>query len=226
MSSLNKVIVFGAHGKIGQHLIKLFAQKASPYTATAVIRNEEQAKRIAEISQNSSNITTTSLSLSDATAEELSKAIEGHDVVVFTAGSGGKNVIQVDLDGAVKTFEASVLAKTRRYVLISALNADKRNVFSQTAIRDYYIAKHYADRILADEYSDSLDYTILQPGALLDSEATGKIHVFPKSDKGETGAIPRADVADVIYQTIGKKSTYGKTIGFVGGDNDISSALE
>ena len=70
--------------------------------------------------------------------------------------------MQVDLDAAVKTFEASVEAQVRRFIIISALHADNREFFSKLGLRNYYIAKHYADRILVDEFSDKLDYTIFE----------------------------------------------------------------
>ena len=82
--------------------------------------------------------------------------------------------MQVDLDAAVKTFEASVEAQVRRFIIISALHADNREFFSKLGLRNYYIAKHYADRILVDEFSDKLDYTILKPTSLSDDAATGK----------------------------------------------------
>lgn len=213
MSSVYKnIVIFGSHGKIGQQLVRLISQPTSSYRATALVRNSDQADQILKISSNSSNITTKEFTFDNASVEEISDVIRGHDAVVFTAGSGGKALLLVDLDGAVKTFEATVKANVRRYVLISAVHADKRETFSKSGLRDYYIAKHYADRILVNEFKDDLDYTILRPTSLTDDEPTGKIRQINAGD--ELGTITRADVAKVIYDTIGDEKTFGKGIDF------------
>lgn len=213
MSSVyKKIVIFGSHGKIGQQLVRLISQPTSSYRATALVRNSDQADQILQISSNSSNITTKEFTFDNASVEEISDVIRGHDAVVFTAGSGGKALLLVDLDGAVKTFEATVKANVRRYVLISAIHADKRETFSKSGLRDYYIAKHYADRILVNEFKDDLDYTILRPTSLTDDEPTGKIRQINAGD--ELGTITRADVAKVIYDTIGDEKTFGKGIDF------------
>ena len=82
--------------------------------------------------------------------------IKNHDAVVFTVGSAGKNLLQVDLDAAVKTFEAMVEANVRRFIIISAIRAEDRDFGAKSGIRNYFIAKHYADRILIDEFSEKL----------------------------------------------------------------------
>lgn len=55
---MSRIVIFGAHGKVGQQLVKLIASSSSPYRATAVVRNQEQANHIQEIAQKSSNIST------------------------------------------------------------------------------------------------------------------------------------------------------------------------
>ncbi|KAF6071835.1 NADH(P)-binding family protein [Candida albicans] len=208
MSTVKNIIVFGSHGKIGQQFVRLLADKTSVFRGTAVVRNDEQATTIKSITANS------------LTVGEIASAIKGHDAVVFTVGSAGKNLLQVDLDAAVKTFEASVEAQVRRFIIISALHADNREFFSKLGLRNYYIAKHYADRILVDEFSDKLDYTILKPTSLSDDAATGKIRIIKSTDE-EIGTITRADVAKVIYEIVNDKDTFGKSYNIANGDLDI-----
>lgn len=124
MSAYKNLIVFGAHGKIGQHLIKLIAKLS--VNATAVVRNDDQVATIKNISSGSSNISSSKLDLAAASVSDLTSAIKGHDAVILTVGSGGKNLLQVDLDGVVKTFEATVEAKVKRLVIVSALFAENR----------------------------------------------------------------------------------------------------
>ncbi|KAG2730863.1 hypothetical protein G9P44_006012 [Scheffersomyces stipitis] len=217
---MSRIVIFGAHGKVGQQLVKLIASRSSPYRATAVVRNQEQANHIQEIAQKSSNISTKLFTVDSASIGDLVEVIVGHDAVVFTAGSGGKNLLQVDLDGAVKTFEASVIAEVRRFIIVSAIYADSREFFEKSPIRNYYIAKHYADRILEAEFKDELDYTILRPSLLKDDPPQGKIKVLSEGD--ESGSVTRADVARVIFEIIDNKVTFGRGYDFNNGDSDIT----
>ncbi|CAK9436485.1 uncharacterized protein LODBEIA_P10430 [Lodderomyces beijingensis] len=214
MPPVKDVIIFGAHGLIGQQLIKLISQKP-PLKATAVVRNETQAQAIAN-----SNVTTTYLTLDQASVADISQVIKGHDAVVITVGSRGKNLLQVDLDGVVKTFEASVDAKVRRLVLISAVRAENREYIDNSSIRDYYIAKHYADRILINEFGHKLDYTIVKPSALTNDGATGKIKVLSDTDDN-LGKIARADVAQSLLDVLDLEETFGRSYNITGGDEPI-----
>ncbi|KAI5967632.1 hypothetical protein CANMA_002812 [Candida margitis] len=218
MSTFKNLIVFGAHGKVGQHLIKLIAK--SSVNATAVVRNDEQAATIKEISSGGSNITSAKLDLADASVSDLAKNIKGHDAVVLTVGSAGKNLLQVDLDGVVKAFEATVEAKVRRLVIVSALFAENREAGLKSGLRNYYIAKHYADRILVDEFGDKLDYTIVKPTILTDDSPKGKIRIV-QSPNDDYGTITRADVAQVLFDTLGFKDTFGKSYDIANGDKSI-----
>lgn len=216
MSSLAKrVVVFGATGQIGKLLLReLISSKFNP---TAVVRSTEQEKSISSIS---SEITSVKLTLDNASVNDIAKVIEGHDAVVFTAGSGGGNLLQVDLDGAVKTFEAARIAKVHRLVLISALHADDREFFSKSPLRNYYIAKHYADRILINEFQKDLDFTILKPSALTNNEGTGKIKIVGSKESLES-SIDRVDVARVIALTLNNTKTFGKSYNIGQGDLDL-----
>ncbi|CAX39552.1 conserved hypothetical protein [Candida dubliniensis CD36] len=219
--SVKNIIVFGSHGKIGQQFVRLLADKTSVFKGTAVVRNNEQAKTIKSITSNSPNVSLLNFTLDNANVGEIASAIKGHDAVVFTVGSAGKNLLQVDLDAAVKTFEASVEAQVKRFIIISAIHADNREFFSNLSLRNYYIAKHYADRVLVNEFGGELDYTILKPTELTDEAATGKIRIIKGTDE-DIGTITRADVAKVIYEIVNDQDTFGKSYNIANGDLDIT----
>lgn len=219
--SVRNIIVFGSHGKIGQQFVRLLADKTSVFKGTAVVRNNEQAKTIKSITSNSPNVSLLNFTLDNANVGEIASAIKGHDAVVFTVGSAGKNLLQVDLDAAVKTFEASVEAQVKRFIIISAIHADNREFFSNLSLRNYYIAKHYADRVLVNEFGGELDYTILKPTELTDEAATGKIRIIKGTDE-DIGTITRADVAKVIYEIVNDQDTFGKSYNIANGDLDIT----
>lgn len=215
---VSKVIVFGAHGKIGQRLLRIIGG-TTKYSATAVVRNSEQAEQINKISKNSQNVKTTELELSVPTSE-IAKAIKGHDAVVVTVGSGGKSLLKVDLDGVVKTFEAAVESNVRRLVLVSAVFADDREFGAKSQLHEYYIAKHYADRILIHEFGKSLDYTILKPTGLTDGNGLGKID-FLTNSKHNFGTVDREDVALSIFEVLNNPATFGKSYNFHNGSKPV-----
>lgn len=164
------VLVVGANGKIGEQLIDLLKEN-SAYTPVAMVRKEEQVDKFEE-----KGVETRLANLEDS-VEELQKAVKGCEAVVFSAGSGGSTgpdkTLTIDLDGAVKMMEAAEKEGVDRFVMVSAHQAHNRENWGEE-IKPYYVAKHYADRILTES---GLNYTILRPGGLKDEEGTGKIKV-------------------------------------------------
>lgn len=99
-----KVLVVGANGQIGKHLVS-FIQKSDDLQAKAMIRKEEQASYFKELGADTAIVDL------EGEIDDIAEAAKDVDAVVFTAGSGPKTgkdkTIMVDLDGAVKTIEAT-----------------------------------------------------------------------------------------------------------------------
>jgi nucleoside-diphosphate-sugar epimerase len=214
---MKKVLIIGANGKVGKHIAKKM-KEADDFTPTALIRKEEQKSHFDDL-----GIESRVVSLEDS-VDKLKEAISGHDAVVFTAGSGGNTgsdkTLTVDLDGAVKSMEAAKSAGVDRYVMVSAMMADNRKVWEKLeGMKPYYVAKHYADRLLK---SIELDYTILRPGLLLDEEGTGKIDIEnPASKKG----VPREDVAATVLASLRSDNSKNKIFEFNTGDTEIERVV-
>lgn len=119
----------------------------------------------------------------EGTVDEIKEAVNGSDAIVFAAGSGGSTgsdkTLLIDLDGAVKAMEAAEQAGIKRFVMVSALQANNRENWNE-ALRPYYVAKHYADKMLIES---QLDYTIVRPGGLLNDPGTGKVKVGEKLEE-------------------------------------------
>ncbi len=211
------ITVIGANGQIGKLLTQYLAQETD-HEVTAVIRKPEQADALEKLGAK------TAIGDLEGTVEELSKVITGSDAVVFTAGSGGSTgddkTLLIDLDGAVKCMEAAEQAGVSRFVLVSALFAYDREKWSEE-IKPYYVAKHYADRMLE---ASSLDYTIVRPGGLKNDPGTGNIQIAEKLS--DSGSIPRADVAKVIAHLIDNPNTYRKGYDVISGDQPVEEALK
>jgi len=204
-----KVLIIGAHGKVGQLLIGELQSRNIDFVAG--LRSQEQIK-----AYNENNIETQYIDLT-ASLDDIKNSIEasGADVLVFSAGAGGAGydkTIEIDLDGAIKTMMVAEAIGIKRYIMVSSLFSDTRSKWEASGIRPYMIAKHYADDHLR---GTNLDYTIIHPGALTDEDGTGKVKLL---DTNESGSIPRVDVAKSIALIIQTPSTIGKEYTFANGD--------
>jgi uncharacterized protein YbjT (DUF2867 family) len=210
-----KVFVVGSNGQIGRQLITLLIESGK-HGVRAMVRKEEHAELFHKLG------TETAIVDLEGDVKNIAKAAQGCDAIVFTAGSGGQTgaekTLLVDLDGAVKTMEASEQAGIERFIMVSALQAHNREHWAQS-IKAYYAAKHYADRILT---STRLNYTILRPGGLLNEPGTGKVTVAENLSRG---SIPRADVAAVIESVLDARNTYRRAFDLTSGDTEITEAI-
>lgn len=211
-----KVLLIGANGQIGQHIIRL-AKEDEEFSLTAMVRKQEQLE---EYKAQGTNAVLADL---EGSVENLRNVMEGMDAVVFTAGSGGHTgadkTILVDLDGAVKAIEAAEAANVDRFIMISAFQANNREVWADSKIKHYMAAKHYADRFLLDS---KLNYTILRPGGLLNESGTGKVLA---GELKEYGSIPREDVARTVIASLKNENTHRRSFDLLTGDQSIEEAL-
>ena len=213
-----KVLIIGAHGKIGKIVAKKMKASAQFYP-TAFIRKEEQKNFFDTL-----NVPVSIGSL-ESSIDEIAKTMKGFDAIVFTAGSGGKTgydkTLEIDLDGAVKSMIAAELAGIKRFVMVSAYLADERSRWETSGIKPYYIAKHFADKELQ---RTSLAYTILRPVALTDEEGTGKVTIktLPEAIQNK---IPREDVATTILEVLDRTETIGKIMVMSTGETPIKEAV-
>jgi uncharacterized protein YbjT (DUF2867 family) len=211
-----RVFVVGANGQIGQHLIRLL-RESDEHTVRAMVRKKEQAEYFESL-----GVETVVANL-EGSVEEIAEAAKGCEAIVFTAGSGGHTgadkTLLVDLDGAVKTIEAAEKIGIKRFIMVSAIQAHRRENWNDK-IKHYYVAKHYADKIL--EQSD-LTYTIIRPGWLLNEPGTGKVSVAENLIRG---SIPREDVAKTILASLNEEHTFNRSFDLVSGETQISDALK
>ncbi|WP_339311341.1 SDR family oxidoreductase [Paenibacillus sp. FSL k6-2145] len=209
------VLVIGANGQIGKLVVEQLVQEGK-HKVTAMIRKPEQAGTLKELG---ADVVIGDL---EGSVEDLAEAMKDHNAIVFTAGSGGSTgqdkTLLIDLDGAVKTMEAAEQQGISRYILVSAYGADQREKWSES-IKPYYVAKHYADRVL---FASDLNYTIIRPGGLKNEPGTGKIAVGTDL---EPRSIPREDVARVIVASLQEEKTYRMAFDLIAGEHPVEDAL-
>ncbi|MFK3961493.1 SDR family oxidoreductase [Guptibacillus hwajinpoensis] len=212
-----KVLIVGANGQVGKHLVS-FIQDHKDLEAKVMIRKEEQASYFKELGAETAVVDL------EEDINAIAKAAEGVDAVVFTAGSGpntgADKTVLVDLDGAVKTIEATKQAGVKRFIMISSFDTSREAIQSApSSFSPYVVAKHYADKWLR---ATDLDYTIIHPGLLTNDNGIGKVNAAYEVERNE---IPREDVASVIVATLENDATIGKEFQVVTGTNSIKDEI-
>lgn len=207
-----RIFVAGASGRVGTALTKDLVAQGHEVVA---------ASRYPEHFEGQEHVTPMVLDL-HRSVEQLAEDLKGVDAVYFVAGSRGKDLLQTDAFGAVKLMQAAEQQGIKRFILLSSVFADvpeKWNDPNLKDIPDYNIAKFFADQWLMTR--TNLDYTIIQPGNLMEEPATGKVtfHV----DR----SIPNSlyDVAAVLAAVLNAPNTYCKVIMMGGGDTPIDQAV-
>lgn len=212
---MEKVFVVGGSGRVGTALIQdLLAEKIE---VVAAARHPEKI-------MNDEHVTALPLDLRDSTTELANKMI-GTDAVYFVAGSRGKDLLQTDAMGAIKTMQAAERANIKRYIMLSSMYSLQPEMWHRypalAKITDYNTAKFLADHFLI--HDTTLDYTILQPATLTEKPATGKV-TFGESKGGDpTNTI--SDVAMVLAKLLNAKNTIHKVIMMRNGDTPIDQAI-
>ena len=220
------VLVIGANGQIGRIVVDKLQNHAA-HDVIAGVRKDDQKQ-----AYENDGIKSRFIDL-EGSIEDMAKAMENVEAVVFSAGSGGDTgadkTMMIDLDGAIKSIEAAKNAGVKRYVMVSAVNANDREYWSynmeENSIGGYYFAaKHYADVWLENS---GLDYTIIRPTLLLNDEGTGKVEITEKlKQEGKKLEIPREDVANLIVASLDHDNSIGKSFDANGGDDDVDEAVK
>ena len=208
-----KILVIGASGRVGTDLVKQLL--ADNHQVIGTTRQEEKLFNDDNYIQLDLDITAEK----DAIQSQIDKDIEA---VYFVAGSGGKDVLEVDLHGAVKTMQATEDKGIKRYIMLStvfSLDTSKWDSPGIADLKEYYICKHYADQWLVN--NSSLDYTIVQAGALKELAATGKITI--NDDNAGENSIE--DVATTLAAVLDADNTTKKVFSMHNGETVINEAI-
>ena len=209
-----QVLVAGATGRVGKVVIKRLVDEG--YDVIAAARRENAVEVV-----DPEHVTVQHLYFHDSLAK-IEDEIGHPDAVIFVAGSRGKDLLQTDLNGAVKLMKAAEANGVKRYVQLSsafALDQDKwAEIPSLASIIDYDIAKYFSDEWLI--HNTNLDYTIIQPGNLMEKPATGKTSFTPEGGENSID-----DVAQVLVDSLKYDNTIHQVIIMHDGDTPIDEAL-
>ena len=197
-----KILVAGATGKTGVHLVQELIDQG--HTPTALVRESSDTSALPQ-----------GVDLRKGDLTDLQDGVcDGMETVIFVAGSGGSTgpemTDKVDRDGAKRLIDLAHKAGVRRFVMLSSVGADQTDPSGDMA--HYLNAKHEADEHLK---ASGMAYAILRPVALTNDARGADVILGVDVDKSANAS--RADVAHVLAEA----ATTGR---FDGSAQDMQSA--
>jgi uncharacterized protein YbjT (DUF2867 family) len=213
---MKKVFIIGGAGKVGRRLAqKLSEQGNQPRSLYRHPEQEEPLRALGAIPVMGS--------LLELDAQGLAALFSGSDIVVFTAGAGGKGgqdmTRAIDGHGLELAVEAAKLAGIKRFILVSAFPESFRAKGMQESFENYMSVKKLADVYLAET---DLDWVILRPGTLLDEPGQGKVRAGLAIPYGD---VSRDDVAWTLAEIINRPAISRVIIELTVGNEAISTAV-
>ncbi|CAD2071566.1 oxidoreductase [Jeotgalicoccus coquinae] len=214
------ILVIGANGGVGTHLVQQLKDNKVDFTAG--VRIEEQASAL-----KNKDVKALLIDVANDSIEEMAEKMTDFEQVVFSVGSGGSTgadqTIIVDLDGAVKAIDASKQAGVEHFVMVSTWDSRREAFDTPEAeqLKPYTIAKHHADVHLRNS---GLTHTIVHPGILTDEAGSGKVDIDLYFDGIKD--VARENVAHVLYEVVTNKDNRGKELQVLDGSTAAAEAVK
>lgn len=229
-----KLLVVGATGKTGQKILSQLEK--TDHIVFGLIRSKEQKPKITKFGA-------TPL-IGDLTSRfiDLNNDIEA---ILFVAGSGGKDLENVDHQGFLKILKAAEAARVTRFLYISSINTGKppaqfieeleafyrsentpvpEKLLSNTKderYRAYVKVKEIAEQALIHS---TINYTILRAGLLTEEPGSGTIRI-EEGSLNAFGKVSRENVATCFVKALEDKKTFRKIYTILDGETPIESSF-
>ncbi len=214
---MKRVFIVGGSGKIARRLAQQLS--AHGHTPLSLHRHAEQAEELKAL-----GATPVLGDLIELNKIDLAKLMAGCDVVVFSAGAGGKGGPEmtnaIDGRGLELTVAAAQNAGIQRFLLVSAFPEASRGKTVSATFENYMAVKKRADVHLAES---DLDWVILRPGTLLDAPGTGKVNAGLAVPYGD---VAREDVAATLLEVIERPNVSRVIIELTQGDTPVDQAIQ
>jgi uncharacterized protein YbjT (DUF2867 family) len=190
-----KVLVVGATGMTGQHVVRKLLARGDVVTAFARSPSAVAAAERLHVAQGEAR-----------DADSLVRAVAGQDAVISTFGPRSLkrgDVQEVFMQNLIAAMKANGV---RRLVNLSAAGAgDSRErvgfmvrLFFSTILRHLYADKERGEVHL---FASGLDYVNARPGRLINKPARGNINVS-MDPKGMSLLLTREDLADFMVEQL------------------------
>lgn len=214
---MKKVFIVGGSGKIARLLAQQLSEQG--HTPLSLYRREEQAEELKALG--AMPVRGDLLTLE---AEQLAELMKGCDVIVFSAGAGGKGGPEmtnaIDGRGLELAVAAAQQAGISRFILVSAFPEAGRGTDMSEQFENYMLVKKLADVHLA---ASDLDWVILRPGTLIDEAGTGEVRLGLAIPYGN---VSREDVATTLFEIIQHPTINRVIIELTQGDTPVTEAIQ
>lgn len=194
-----KLIIIGATGTVGRHVVQ--QALAEGHQVTAFARNP------ANLGLQHAQLRLWAGDVLDLAA--VTQAVVGQDAVVCVLGSGKKLTGTVRSQGTQTIIRAMQQTGVRRLICQSTLGVGESwgslNFYWKYIMFGLILRDVFADHERQEAYvrQSDLDWTIVRPGAFLEGDRTGHYrHGFPGTDTTSQLKIARADIADFILKQL------------------------
>lgn len=209
-SSLRRIVVLGASGGIGKHVVAIALQQG--YHVTAVLRNVTKLP----LTDHNLRIVEGDI-LKPASFEPY---LAGAAAVVSAIGKNSSKKTTLYSKGNENLIHAMNRAQVKRVFFISASGLEV-NATHSFIVR--FATRYILQRVLKHMYADlermehlikqsNLDWTIIRPPRLTDGPVTGIYRLAVGKVLNNPLVISRADVAHFIMQNVNEPGVYGKIV--------------
>lgn len=221
---MTNVLIIGGHGKVGLLAAPKLVDKG--FGVTSLIRNPDQVSDIEAL-----GATALVRDVTELDGSAWDEILGGFDVVVWTAGNGGRGgqevTYAVDRDAALAVVDSlerlAASGTSPRYLNVSYAGATQHSVPQEDSFFAYADSKKTVDDRLNS--TEGLDYLILGPAALTEEPASGWAPVTTAPSRADART-SRELVADVITEFAGRDALPAeradRTIEFIDGDRPVS----
>lgn len=208
-----KLLIFGAAGGTGRHLVKQALEQG--HDVTAFMRNP------AKLAMADARLKAVQGDVMNAAAVE--RAMPGHGAVLCALGAPALKTGTVRSEGTRNIISAMEKAGIQRFICLSSLGSgDSRAVvdaapfFFRFIVVPLLLQRVLAEHDRQEEHikKSRLDWIIVRPGHLTDGPRTGKYrHGFPPAEAPVKVSISRADTAGFMLKQLTDDTYLRKTPG-------------
>lgn len=207
-----KVVVIGAHGGVGEHVIQEL--RLQNYQSLAVVGNENQIEGVRDRGADEVMI---------YDENSIDSLFMGAEAVIYLSdvspNSHTDKTVLVDHSALINTVQAAERQGIRRFVMLSAVKAEEHMDNSSTTAG--IGAKDMPDELLR---KSDIVFTIVCPATLVDKPGQGTISAGGL-DMESTSEISRVDAAAVLVESIQNEAAYNRTFAVSSGEKPIKEAL-
>ena len=195
-----KVAIFGATGGIGVELVKQALKRG--HAVTAFVRDP------ARLAGQGLDLTIITGDINDRPG--VMRCVQGQEAVLCALGARDLKPSMVRTSGTINIIHAMQQHNVRRLLVVSAMGISTswnslsfvNKLFFATMLR-HARTDHEAQESAVK--ASGLDWTIVRPSGLVNTPGTG-VYLVGENIRAKTSKIPRADVADLMLNTLAEGS--------------------